>query len=212
LPAYEGRLPLQLNRFFGREEEIAGLRGLLLREAVRCQRSAISEDGTALTDSRQPIADSPRLVTLTGPGGSGKTRLALEVTAQVREAFRGAVWFVPLADLSDARQIEGAILAVLGLLRSPSAEPMAQVVKVLCQQPSLLLLDNFEHLVAEGASIVRTLLERVPSLDLSGDLPRAAGPGQGAGVSRGAAAGARCSGVRIDRRSFFTATPDPGAP
>src|SRR5262249_50835643 len=69
---HRSNLPLQSTRFFGRETEIAGLGALLERS---------------------------RLVTLTGSGGSGKTRLALEVARQLGERFAGAVWFVPLADL-----------------------------------------------------------------------------------------------------------------
>ncbi|HLV81213.1 MAG TPA: BTAD domain-containing putative transcriptional regulator, partial [Chthonomonadaceae bacterium] len=74
-PAAMPRLPLQFNRFFGREEERERLAGLL-----------------------QP-GGACRLVTLTGPGGTGKTRLAIEVAGQLQPAYDGAVWFVPLADL-----------------------------------------------------------------------------------------------------------------
>jgi hypothetical protein len=75
-----GNLPLQFTRFFGRDAELVQLGELLLTEDVR-------------------------LVTLTGPGGSGKTRLALQVARQMREPIQEAVWFVPLLDLSDPRLI-----------------------------------------------------------------------------------------------------------
>src|SRR5262249_4062493 len=82
------RLPTQFTRFFGREEEIAPLRPLLLPRAER-------------------------LVTLTGPGGSGKTRLALAVAERVAEAWAGAVWFVRLADLADPQRIVEAVHTTL---------------------------------------------------------------------------------------------------
>lgn len=132
-------LPLQFTRFFGREKELAELEELLL-------------------------AAPTRLVTMTGPGGTGKSRLALELASRVLEQFGGAVWFVPLADLSDPRRIVDAALEALRLPRSGSVDPLEQVVEALSRQPSLLVLDNFEHLVADGAPFVRTLLERVPSL------------------------------------------------
>jgi predicted ATPase len=103
-------------------------------------------------------------VTLTGPGGSGKTRLALELAGELVERFQGAVWFVPLADLSDPRRIVEAIRDALRLRRSPDLTPLEQVVDTLSQQPSLLVLDNFEHLVEEAAAIVRSLLEQAPPL------------------------------------------------
>jgi predicted ATPase/DNA-binding SARP family transcriptional activator len=138
-PLHPGHLPLPFTRFFGREEEIARLGKLLL-------------------------APETRLVTLTGPAGSGKTRLALEVAGRLLDAWRGVVWFVSLAELSEPRRIISAVRDLLRLPRSRALEPLEQVVADLCRQPTLLLLDNFEHLVTAGAARVRTLLERVPTL------------------------------------------------
>ncbi|HZP83625.1 MAG TPA: BTAD domain-containing putative transcriptional regulator [Chthonomonadaceae bacterium] len=134
------RLPLTFTRFFGRHQEMERLLALLSPSA------------------------SPRLLTLTGPGGCGKTRLAIEVARKLVEAFGGAIWFVPLADLSEARMIPGEIADALGLTRSPTREPLEQVIEALSRQPALLLLDNYEHLVEAGAFLVRTLLEQVPTL------------------------------------------------
>ncbi|HZT43671.1 MAG TPA: AAA family ATPase [Chthonomonadaceae bacterium] len=136
--ARPSRLPLQLTRFFGREEEMARL-----EEILRGRQA--------------------RLVTLTGPGGSGKTRLAIEVARTLGDAFAGAVWFVPLADVSDPRLIAGAILNAMGMPQS-TTEPLDQIVAALDRKPALLILDNFEQVVEEGASVVWTLLERAPSL------------------------------------------------
>jgi predicted ATPase/DNA-binding SARP family transcriptional activator len=133
------KLPTQLTRFFGREEELARLTELL---------------SSAVT----------RLVTITGPGGSGKTRLAIAAAGRLREKFGDAIAFVPLADLTDAARIPDAAAGALGLDRPADVEPMEQVIEHLSAQPWLLVLDNYEHLVDEGALLVRQLLERVPTL------------------------------------------------
>jgi predicted ATPase/DNA-binding SARP family transcriptional activator len=133
-------LPMSVTRFVGREEEIARLGELL-------------------------VSAETRLITLMGPGGTGKTRLAIEVGASLLEAYHGAVWFVPLADLSSPQLIPGKIRDTLGLPVAPGVAPLEQMAAfLLSRQASLLLLDNFEHLVAEGAEMVRQLLERVPTL------------------------------------------------
>lgn len=134
------QLPLSFTRFFGREAEIAQLGETLLPH------------------------QETRLLTLTGAGGTGKTRLALEVARRLSEPYAGAVWFVALADLSDSQRIIDAILAALDVPRAPNVEPMEQVAAALSQQPSLVVLDNFEHLVDEGAPVVQTLLARVSTL------------------------------------------------
>jgi predicted ATPase/DNA-binding SARP family transcriptional activator len=132
-------LPPQFTRFFGREEEVARL------------AEALSVPET-------------RLVTLTGPGGSGKTRLAIAVAGRLQETFNGAIAFVALADLAHARRIPDAVAGALGLPSLPDSEPLEQVIAALRSQPWLLVLDNFEHLVVEGALMVRTLLEGAPGL------------------------------------------------
>jgi predicted ATPase/DNA-binding SARP family transcriptional activator len=132
-------LPYPLTRFFGREEEIDRLSGLL------------QEDGT-------------RLVTLTGLGGSGKSRLAMELARRLEAAWAGRVWSVSLVDLREARRIEAAIRDALRLPRSAEREPREQILAALNGQPTLLILDNFEHLTAAGAPRLRELLERAPGL------------------------------------------------
>ena len=139
---HAAHLPLQFTRFFGREREIEQITEMLRG------------------------APDARLVTLTGPGGTGKTRLALQVVEGLVGHFAGAVTFTPLADLSDPNLIAGAILDSLRVPRSPQREPLEQVVEALNKQPSLLVLDNFEHLVEGGASVVQAMLGRVPGLTL----------------------------------------------
>lgn len=134
-----GKLPLSLTRFFGREAEIVRLRALLLPEQTR-------------------------LVTLVGPAGIGKTRLGLETARRLAEPFGDSVWLVPLADLSEPGRIADAILDTLGVPRTPPSEPLAQAIAALGARTSLLVLDNFEHLINDGTRVVQQLLEQVPTL------------------------------------------------
>ena len=103
-------------------------------------------------------------MTLTGAGGSGKTRLALELGQRLGSHFQSAVWFVALTDLTEAEQIPAAIRAALDLQESPNTHYLEQIGAVLGVQPSLLILDNLEHLVDEGASLVQHLIEAIPTL------------------------------------------------
>jgi predicted ATPase/DNA-binding SARP family transcriptional activator/class 3 adenylate cyclase len=163
------RLPVQLTRFFGREAEIERLADLVSPgKSMRSMGTMGSMGSAGLTahTSHTPHTShtAARLVTLTGPGGTGKTRLAVEVAERLVEPYRGAVWFVSLADLTEPRLIPGAMVDALNLPRSPSVDPLEQVVTALSRQPSLLVLDNFDVLVEEGSETVRVLLERVPDL------------------------------------------------
>jgi predicted ATPase/DNA-binding SARP family transcriptional activator len=134
-------LRLPLTRFFGREEEIARLLEWLQEPATR-------------------------LVTLTGPGGCGKTRLALQVGLTLLEAYDGAVWFAPLLDLSDPRLIPDKLLQSLRLSHPPQSDPLEQIAAALSARPGLLILDNFEHLIEGGVGCVQALLEEVRMLTI----------------------------------------------
>ncbi|HEY3414908.1 MAG TPA: tetratricopeptide repeat protein [Armatimonadota bacterium] len=133
------RLPSSLTSFFGRDGETARLVALL-------------------------SGGETRLVTLSGSGGSGKTRLAVEVARLLEPAYADAVWFVPLAERFDARLIIDAIFDAMRLRRLPGTDPKEQVISALASRPSLMVLDNFEHLVPDGVAVVRDLLERAPTL------------------------------------------------
>jgi len=132
---------MTFTRFFGREQERADLAGLLADETVR-------------------------LVTLTGPGGSGKTRLALEVARRAAARLDGRVYFVPLADLLDPRLILSAVADALELPRLSAGEPAERVTDALRAAPALLVLDNLEQLGEGAAAPVLALLTRVPSLSI----------------------------------------------
>ncbi|MEU6584072.1 BTAD domain-containing putative transcriptional regulator [Nocardia sp. NPDC046763] len=127
-------LPVRLTGFIGREAELTELAGLL--------------------------ADS-RLVTIVGPGGAGKTRLALEAMEQ---QSTGAVFFVPLAELGAPDQLADA---VAGALDSDSAErpdKTARLTELLDVGPAVLVLDNCEHVIAAAAALAEQLLDRLPRL------------------------------------------------
>jgi predicted ATPase/DNA-binding XRE family transcriptional regulator len=108
-------------------------------------------------------APSPTLVTLTGPGGVGKTRLALQVAAELRDAFADGVWLVDLAPLNDGLLVPGAIARALGL--KAGAEPLGALVRALRDRRMLLLLDNFEQ-VAGAAPLIAQLLVAAPHLTI----------------------------------------------
>ena len=127
-------MPAQRTAFIGREREVANLRQLLNREDVR-------------------------LVTLTGPGGIGKTRLALQVVAEMSDRLAGAVRFVSLSAVAGNEAMTTAIAQAIGLREVPgqsSQESLKEYVRGLTQ-PLLLLLDNFEHLLSAGSDVAELL-------------------------------------------------------
>ncbi len=137
-----GQLPASLTRFFGREKEIASVSALL-------------------------SAPETRLVTLTGMGGAGKTRLALEIAKRLRGTFGDALCFVPLADVTNAQRIPDAIRDALGRGRSASGAPpppLTALVEALRERPFLLILDNCEHLADAATAFLRDLLAEVSPL------------------------------------------------
>ncbi|MCC2672482.1 MAG: Protein kinase, partial [Armatimonadetes bacterium] len=142
-PGYAGYLPATATRFVGREAELAELESRL--------RPAAAEGQT-------------RLWTVTGPGGTGKTRLALEAAARLVPAYQGAVWFAALAEVGSAEQLAGALRDVLRLERFTGAPLREALVQALSRQPALLVFDNFEQIDATGVALLQELLGRVPEL------------------------------------------------
>ncbi|WP_328497547.1 AAA family ATPase [Streptomyces sp. NBC_00414] len=130
-----GNLPLELNSFVGRSAELTQL-------------------GTAL--------DAERLVTVTGPGGVGKSRLAARAAALVRP--RDGVWRVELAALREPELVEYAVVEALGLTDHTSRPPRQVLLEHLAERRLLLVLDGFEHLVDACASLVGELLRRSAGL------------------------------------------------
>jgi predicted ATPase/DNA-binding CsgD family transcriptional regulator len=131
-------LPLQLTSLVGREREVAVACTLLLRPAVR-------------------------LLTLTGTGGVGKTRLGLQMAHELSEQFASGICFVSLAPLSDPSHVMPAIARTLGLMEKGDQAPLEQLKSYLQDKQLLLLLDNFEQ-VAEAATPLIDLLQTCPRL------------------------------------------------
>ncbi len=104
-----------------------------------------------------------RLVTLIGPGGSGKTRLALHVARELVETFPQGVWFVSFTGLSDPAMVPLAIAQGLNIKSAPDQNPLQSISSYLSQRQMLLVLDNFEH-VEEASSAVEDLLAAAPGL------------------------------------------------
>jgi predicted ATPase len=105
-----------------------------------------------------------RLLTLTGPGGCGKTRLAAEAADLLCRRGEINVLFVPLAEVKTLRGLEDALLSALGMSRRPGILPLHLATEALRQRPSLLILDNFEQLAHDGPAMIRDLLARAPLL------------------------------------------------
>jgi len=99
-----------------------------------------------------------RLVTVTGPGGVGKTRLAVEVTRGLEEQFPDGVWFVGLANVADEAQVPTEVMAALGVRQNSGLPPLAVLAEVLAPRRLLLVLDNCEHVRLAIADLCRVLL------------------------------------------------------
>lgn len=114
-----------------------------------------------ITEVRDRLSVS-RIVTLTGAGGVGKTRLALQVAAVSQRAFPDGVWLVELADLQDKSLLAETVLRALGMDNNSRKEPMQLLADHLTGRQTLVLLDNCEHLVEACATLVDTLLHGAP--------------------------------------------------
>ena len=112
------------------------------------------------------LLQTQRLVTLVGPGGSGKTRLALESGLEWLGNGEGEAWLVELADVSDPEGVVTAIANVLELRYGSGAETVHCVAEYLCGRRVLMLLDNCEHVVACAADVAQELLELCPTLTI----------------------------------------------
>ena len=123
----------------------------------------IGREGELALLHEQLEKESCRLLTLVGPGGVGKTRLALQLASECLTRHPHGVFFVPLASLQEAGQLALAVREVLNLSLASSEEPQAQLLNYLKDKRLLLILDNFEHLL-DGAEFIRRLLEQAPAV------------------------------------------------
>ena len=154
-------LPNPLTSFLGREKELAGLIESLLE--------GLANDSW-LEAGRRPVASGhTRLITLTGTGGCGKTRLAIEVGHEARSRFTDGVWLVELASLppeqsSDPELIARRVSASLNLRASPDQSPLTALSAHLGPRQVLLILDNCEHVLASSAAFAAALLSECPQV------------------------------------------------
>ncbi len=132
--------PPDLTSFVGREREIPELEGLLAGDA--------------------------RLLTLTGPGGAGKTRLALAVATEVVGHFEDGVWWVELAPISDPALVPQAVAQVLRVHEAPGRSLTRAITEDLSDLEILIVLDNCEHLVEACADLADALLRSCPNLKI----------------------------------------------
>src|SRR5215472_13615857 len=132
-----GNLPTELTSFVGRRDEVAEVRRLLA---------------------------GSHLVTLTGVGGVGKTRLALRAAAGLARAFPGGVWLVQLDQLRDEALVAQAVAGAQGLQDRAGFSPEEVLAEYLAGRQLLLVLDNCEHLVDAVAKLAESLLRAAPGL------------------------------------------------
>ncbi len=145
LQSVPGNLPEPLSRFLGRDAELEQV-----DEAIA----------------------SNRLVTLIGPGGVGKTRMAIEAAAHFREQHPGGTWLIELAGVADPEGVAPAAAGTLGALRpalsdaEPSGSTAELIARHLAGRSLVVVLDNCEHVIDEAASLADTLIGKVPGLRL----------------------------------------------
>ncbi|MGW8554625.1 ATP-binding protein [Streptomyces tubercidicus] len=116
-----------------------------------------------VTDAKRLLATS-RLLTLTGPGGVGKTRLALHVAAAMRRTFRDGVRFIELAELRDSGLFAHTVAAQLGLHDQPSCTTIDIIIDYLRSHELLLTLDNCEHLIDDCAQFIDAVMRACPKV------------------------------------------------
>ncbi len=139
LESVANNLPLQLSNFIGREREMVEVKRLL---------------------------GSSRLLTLTGMGGTGKTRLSLQVAADVLDTFHDGVWLVEFATIDDAALVVETVAAALDLRQEAERPLTSTLTSFLRERKVLLILDNCEHVVTACARLVETLLRACPKLHI----------------------------------------------
>lgn len=134
-----GNLPASFSSFVGREREIREIQELLL---------------------------SNRLVTLTGPGGCGKTRLSIKIAQELSGEFEHGVWLVELASISDPTLVPQIIAAALNVREKSGRELMDLLIDSLSARTVLLVIDNCEHLILACARVAEMLLQNCPDLKI----------------------------------------------
>ena len=162
LDALPNNLPVQLTSFIGREREIAEVRARLTALPVAEPPYA----KPAAQGWREHSAEAVRLLTLTGPGGTGKTRLSLQVAAELLPEYPDGAWLVELAPLADPAYLAPALAAVFGVREQAGQLLLQVVIDYLRAKRLLLILDNCEHLIDACARLADDLLHACPGLKI----------------------------------------------
>jgi hypothetical protein len=136
---FPGNLAAELPPLYGRDDDLGAMRAFI---------------------------DAHRLVTIVGPCGIGKTRLAQAAAHSLRQRFRDGVWLVELAPLADGALLPSRVALALGITLSGMREPFDEIVAALEPQHMLLVLDNCEYLAAAVAALSQALLDRAPGARL----------------------------------------------
>jgi predicted ATPase/DNA-binding CsgD family transcriptional regulator len=116
-----------------------------------------------LAEARKKLATA-RLISLTGPGGVGKTRLAIRIATDLGRGFPGGAWLAELAELQDPALVSSAVLAALDLRDQAAADPLAQLCSYLKDKELLLVLDNCEHLLEATAQLASEVIKAAPGV------------------------------------------------
>src|SRR5262249_24176494 len=139
LDMYQHNLPAQTTSFIGREKEIGEIKQAL---------------------------SGYRLVTLTGSGGTGKTRLSLQVAASLLAGSADGIWFVELAPLTDPDLIPQTILYLFGIAEQAGQTTVQSLIDTIREKRLLIILDNCEHLIEASAKVADSLLNSAPGLTI----------------------------------------------
>jgi predicted ATPase len=132
-----GNLPAEATSFVGRRHELAEVRRKL---------------------------SQARLVSLVGPGGVGKTRLAIRIATDLSHGFSGGGWLVELAEVLDPALVSNALMAALDLRDQAASEPLALLISYLRDRELLLVVDNCEHLLGAAAQVVTDIMKAAPEV------------------------------------------------
>ena len=131
---------------------------------------SIPAEATSFVGRRHELAEvrkklaAARLISLVGPGGVGKTRLAIRIAASLGRGFPGGAWMAELAELRDPALVSSAVMAALDLRDQAAAEPLALLRSYLRDKELLLVLDNCEHLLEAAAQLVSEVIRAAPGV------------------------------------------------
>lgn len=139
IDARQNNLPVYLTKFIGRKKEISDLKILI---------------------------SGSRLISLTGPGGTGKTRLAINLLSGLLDEYENGIWLIELSPIANPEIIVNEISAVFGLKEDPGTDLLETLKFFLKDKKTILLLDNSEHLIEKCASVAESLLKSCPGLKI----------------------------------------------